>query len=69
MIRVAIHARYSSDNQRGASIEDRPDVGAAQCGAPIRQRRPSAAFTRSGFLAEAARRMLRERAEPPEPAR
>ena len=26
-------------------------------------------FTRSGFLAEAARRMLREHAEPPEPAR
>ena len=26
-------------------------------------------FTRSGFLAEAARRMLRERTEPPEPAR
>jgi predicted RNase H-like HicB family nuclease len=25
-------------------------------------------FTRSGFLAEAARRMLRERADPPEPA-
>jgi predicted RNase H-like HicB family nuclease len=26
-------------------------------------------FTRSGFLAEAARRMLRERPDPPEPAR
>jgi hypothetical protein len=25
------------------------------------------AFTRSGFLAEAARRLLPERAEPPEP--
>jgi hypothetical protein len=26
-------------------------------------------FTRSGYLAEAARRMLRERAEPPERSR
>jgi hypothetical protein len=26
-------------------------------------------FTRSGFLAEAARRMLRDRADPPDPAR